>query len=153
MNQLKEGQQMPLGWLERAIVHIYKNKGSPENCSSSYRPICLARIIYKIWSQLIAKKLAKILHIITNNKQYGYKEGISTIDAIIKTEDHIINKTHTSQIPLMDLSESFDTVNRPLMWAALYKKGLPEPPIKQIWRGHQNTKLMAKARNEYGKQY
>ena len=55
----------------------------------NYRPICLTQIIYKIWSGLIARKLTKIMHIITSNNQYEYNEGISTANAIIKVEQYI----------------------------------------------------------------
>ena len=57
--------------------------------------------------------------------------------------------THT-HILLMDLSKAFDTVNRPLMWTTLYRKGIPIDMIKQIWRGHQNTQLLSKSHNQYG---
>ena len=30
------------------------------------------------------------------------------------------------------------------------RKGLPKTTIRHIWRGHPNTKLMEKERNEYG---
>ena len=39
--------------------------------------------IYKIWPGVIARKLTKIMRAITKINQYGYKEGVSTIDAII----------------------------------------------------------------------
>ena len=32
------------------------------------------------------EKLAKIMHILASNNQYGYEEGISTTDAIIQVE-------------------------------------------------------------------
>jgi len=50
----------------------------------------------------------------------------------------------------MDLSKAFDTVNRTVMWTTLYKKGIPIQTIQQIWRGRQNTQLMAKSHNQYG---
>ena len=90
------------------------------------------------------------MHILTANNQFGYKEGLSTTDAIQKVEEYINKATPDSHIILMDLSKAFDTINRPLLWTALYKKGIPIEMIKQIWRGHQNTQLMAKTNNQYG---
>ena len=58
MNQINQGAQLPKEWVEGAMVHIYKNKGKPEDWNS-YRPICLAQIIYKIWPQLITQRLEK----------------------------------------------------------------------------------------------
>ena len=102
-------------------MHIYKQKGAPEDCAS-YRPIFITQIIYKIWSQLIAQKLAKILHLIANKTQYGYKERISTIDAIIKLEDQLQKSTKQSHIVLMDLTKAFGAINRTILRTALYKK-------------------------------
>ena len=35
------------------------------------------------------KKLTKITHILTSNNQYGYRDGISTIDEISTEEQYI----------------------------------------------------------------
>jgi len=149
MNQINEGEKLPEEWAEGAIVHIYKNKGSPEDCNA-YRPICLTQLIYKVWSQLITRRLANITHIITSKNQYGYKEKLPTVDAILKIEEHIENATPDTSILLMDLTKAFDTVNRTLLWTALYRKGLPLKMIQNIRNGHQNTTLMAKDKNQYG---
>ena len=61
----------------------------------------------------------------TSTKQYGYKQGLSTIDAVYKIEQYIQEWAKNTQILLMDLAEAFDTVNRTQLWTALYKKGLP----------------------------
>ena len=98
-NAVKKGEKIPAEWLHGAHVHIYKNKGNPDDCNS-YRPICLTQIIYKIWPQLITRKIAKILHILTSNNQYGYKGKLSTIDAIMKVEENIQNATADTSILL-----------------------------------------------------
>ena len=81
-------ETIPERWTEGTIVYIYQNKGDAGDCGN-YRPICLTKIIYKIWSGLITRKLTKITQILTSNNQYAYKEGISTTDAIIKVELYI----------------------------------------------------------------
>ena len=58
MNLIKNGNPIPEKWTEGTIVYIYKEKGDAGECEN-YRPICLAQIIYKIWSGLIARKLTK----------------------------------------------------------------------------------------------
>ena len=37
------------------------------------------------------------MHILTRNNQFGYKEGISTIDAIIKVEQYIENANRNAK--------------------------------------------------------
>ena len=88
----------------------------------NYRPICLTQIIYKIWPGLITRKLTNIMHILARNNQFGYKEGVSTIDAIIKVEQYIGNANRNAKILLMVLSKAFGAINRTLLWAMLYKK-------------------------------
>ena len=97
------------------------------------------------------KKTNKIMHIITGNNQFGYKEGVSTADAIIKVEQYIKNTSKNAKIVLMDLSKAFDTINRTLLWTTLNKKGIPEEMIKRIRRGHTGTKLAPKYKGRYGK--
>ena len=64
--------------------------------------------------------------------QYGYKSELSTIVAIIKIE-HAIKTGHGNAIMvLMGPSKAFGFVNRQLLWAALYKAGLPIKMIQHI---------------------
>ena len=125
------------------MVHIYTNKGDAHECEN-YRPICLAQIIYKIWPKLITRKLIRILHLLTGTTKYGYKQGLSTLDAILKIEQYIQEGTKGDQIRLMDLSKAFDTINRTQLWTSLYKKGLPLETTTHIRKGHQETKLCVK---------
>ena len=74
-NAIKNGQQQPKNWKKKgAVVHIYKNKGWKWKECTNYRTIFLLQITYKIWPNLITRRLAKILQIITDNAQYGYEK-------------------------------------------------------------------------------
>lgn len=127
INEIKNGKQLPTTWKNGAVVHIYKNKGGGKECDN-YRPISLLQIAYKIWPSLIAQRLAKILRILTSNNQYGYKNNVSTIDAIVKIEQYIGQNKDTQNILLMDLAKAFDAVSRKILWGTLYKKR--GPPYK-----------------------
>lgn len=48
----------------------------------------------------------------------------------------------------MDLSKAFDTVNRKLLWTALYKKGIPLQMIQMIKEGRKHTALKAKCERQ-----
>ena len=84
----------------------------------------------KIWSGLITRKLTKIAHILTRENQFGYKEGISTIDDIIKFEQYIENANRDAKILRMGLSKAFGAINRTPLWSTLYTKGIPIDMIK-----------------------
>ena len=79
----KKEDEIPSEWKQGAIVQIYKNNGGV-NEFQNYRPICITQIVYKIWTILITRRLAKILHITTGTNQYGYKQGPFKTDALCK---------------------------------------------------------------------
>ena len=85
MNKIKEGAAIPGKWTDGAIVYIYKTNGDPIDCGN-YRPVLLTQIICKIWPGRIARKPTNITHILNRRNKLGYKEGISSIDVIIKIE-------------------------------------------------------------------
>ena len=114
-------EKIPASWTHGTIVYIYKNKGGPWKCGN-YRTISLTQIIYKIWTGLITRKLPKITHILTISNQFGFKEGISTSDAIIKVEQYIENANRNAKILLMGLSKAFGATNRTLLWTTIYKR-------------------------------
>jgi len=145
----KKWKQLPKAWKNGAVVHIYKNKGDVEGCGN-YRPVSLLQIAYKIRRNLITRRLEKILHIVTPINQYGYKENVSTIDAIVKIEQYIEHNSTTQNILLTGLSKAFDTVNRTILWETLYEKGIPIQAILQIRRGHIETTLQEKHNKQYG---
>jgi len=150
MQKIQKGDQISPEWKQGAIAHIYKDKGSINECKN-YRPICLTQIAYKIWSILITTRISKIPHLITGINQLGYKHGLSTLGAIQKLEEYIRESKKGSQILTMDLSKAFDAINRTLLWTALYKKGIPLENTTQIRQGHKQTMLCAKHQGKYGK--
>ena len=140
--------QLPEQWTEGALVHIRK-KDSMQECPN-YRPICLTQIIYKIWLKLQTNRLSRILHFVTFNTQFGYKSGLSTIDAIIKLEQSIREGIENMAIILMDIAKAFGDVNRVLLWATLYKCGIPITAIQHIRGGLPKTILRHKENRTYG---
>ena len=153
MNNIAQGEPTPTQWAEGAIIIIHIRKKDDKKECANYRPIRLTQIIYKIWPKLQTNRLACILHIRTSNAQYGYKNGLSTIDAIaIIRIEHAIKTglDNNISIVLMDLTKAFDSVSRTILWAALYKSGIPIKVTPHIMHGHQNTTLRCKDNGKYG---
>ena len=146
--EIKNGQGIPEEWAEGTVLHIYKNKGGPSD-TESYRPISRAQIIYKIRAKLIAKRLASIMHLITNQTQYVYKTKLSTPDALVAIESYLAQSTPETHL-LTGLTKAFGKVNRTILWTAVYKKALPIGLIANIRRGNHNTKLQPKCNGSYG---
>ena len=93
----RNGGGLPEEWVGGVIVHLYKNEGVGD--CASYRPICVAEIIYEIWPQLIARGISKILHTRTSPHQYGYKAHLSTSDAIAKRESYLVKAANRANSP------------------------------------------------------
>ena len=148
-NAIRTGHAISGNWTNGTIVYMCKNKGDPGEWGNC-RPICLTKIIYKIWPGLITRKLTKIMHILTRNNQFVYKEGISTIDAIIKIEQYVGNANRDAKILLMGISKAFGAMNRTLLWPPLYEKGIPIDTIKHIRQGHQGTRMDPKYKKIWG---
>ena len=117
MNNIQAGQPLPENWTEGGIIHIHKKRS--KNLCTNYRPICLTQVIYKVWSRLLTNRLAKTLHLMTSNNQYGYKGGVSTIDAIMKIEQAIRSGPKDTKIILMGITKAFGSVSRTMLWTSL----------------------------------
>jgi len=74
----------------------------------------------------------KNLYLMTSATKYGYKQGISTIDAIRKLEQYIQERNTAYRILLMGLPKAFGAISRTQLWTAIYKKGLPLETITKI---------------------
>ena len=148
-NLIKNGRRIPERWIEGEILYIYKNMGDAGKCGN-YRPIFIAPIIYNIWPGLTRGELAKIAHILTSRKQYGFIEGISTTDAIVKVEQYIEQTDCEERVLLIDLSKAFGATSRTLPRTTLYKKGLPEEIIRHIRKGHRWARLSPEYSGRYG---
>ena len=98
---------------------------------------------------LLTRRLAKILHLLTGTNQYGYKQGLSTIDALYKIENYIQESNKEAQILLMDLPKAFGAINRTQLCTTLYKRTTPRKHHPNT-KGHQQTMLRAKHQGKYG---
>ena len=51
-----------------------------------------------------------------------HKNGISTIDALVKLEQYIRNVDKDPRLLMLDLSKALGSVNRTQLWTTLYRK-------------------------------
>ena len=108
-NQINAGQTMPDTWgIERKRIF---GKNITLGCNN-YRPLCLTQIIYKTWHKAQSSRIARILHSLTSNSQFGYKYKLSAIDDIVKLERAPRKGSKSTEIIPMGLSKALDFVNR-----------------------------------------
>ena len=92
-----------------------------------------------------------MIHLLTGINQYGYKQGLSTLDDIQKLEECIQGSKHGAQILLMGMSKAFDTINRTILWEVLYKKRNTARNHHTNTTSPQTNNAMRKHQVKYGK--
>lgn len=110
--------------LKRSVitpVHKSGDKGSVTN----YRPISLLPTLAKIVEKAINIRLVNYLE--SNNllspNQFGFREKMSTTDAIEKVIKHIVENLDSKKKCLaiyLDLTKAFDTVSVPILTLSLF---------------------------------
>lgn len=72
----------PKQW-KRQNLTLLKKGDKPPDQTSSYRPICLLDTMGKLFEGLILRRLRRCLESKYSDRQYGFRKGRSTVDAII----------------------------------------------------------------------
>lgn len=115
---LKEGK-MPPSWKQATISVIHKEGKDRLNCSS-YRPISVLNIDYKLFTSILSKRIQGILPQLISTDQTGFIPQRQTHDNITRTL-HILNQIKKHQIQAavisLDAEKAFDSVS----WAFLYR--------------------------------
>lgn len=112
-------------WKIAEIKILLKSADKPATEIKSYRPISLLPVLGKVLEKLIAGRLSFFSHYhpVTSGRQYGFKPGNSTEDAIAKLKRIVEQATEKYAIGLMfDISGPFDGV-RPSVLQKNLKKG------------------------------
>ena len=76
---LREGK-LPNSWKDASVIIIHK-KGDTADIKN-YRPISLLPITYKVFSQVILRRMLRTLDQHQPREQAGFRSGFSTIDHI-----------------------------------------------------------------------
>ena len=108
------------------ITPVYKS--GPEDQVDNYRPISALPSISKIYESLTLDRMMSFItaHSIFTSAQYGFREGKSTTQAVIKLLSYINEAYHSKTYCVcffLDLRKAFDTINHEIMFKKLFHYG------------------------------
>lgn len=101
---------MPESWSLAVISLLLKKDKVPVNCSS-YRPIRLLNVDYKIIAKSLTRRLETVLPYIVNPDQTGFMKsryGTDNIRRVLNVIDHLNATKEPAFIVFLDAEEAFD---------------------------------------------
>lgn len=149
----------PESWKVANLVLLRKGDKPLDN-PSSYRPICLLNTVGKLFERIIKQRLEKHPEETDglSDKQYGFRKGRSTVDAIRKMME-IVDKSSTGPlykrqlcaVIALDVKNAFNIAKWDRIEEALHAKKIPSYLIRivqsylscrQLLYGNENVKTV-----------
>ncbi|KAL0277929.1 UNVERIFIED_CONTAM: hypothetical protein PYX00_005045 [Menopon gallinae] len=120
----------PTAWKTARLV-LLKKPGKEDGTPTSYRPVCLLNDVSKIYERILERRLTEFLEErrAISDRQYGFRRGRSTVDAIMELEATIKQaKTERGGVIAIgiDIANAFNSIPWKEIREALRRKETPE---------------------------
>ncbi|CAK9819177.1 Putative 115 kDa protein in type-1 retrotransposable element R1DM [Anthophora quadrimaculata] len=128
-NRCLEQGTFPVQWKKASIRILLKGEEKNESDPKSYRPISLLPVLGKFLEKIIHNRLYTLFqnHPLAATRQYGFRKGKSTEDAIMKLRKIVADTTEKYAIAiLLDISGAFDHVWWPSILLNLQRRNCPK---------------------------
>lgn len=114
INKILETGNFPNAFKTAVIKPLFKKGNRME--LANYRPISLISTLAKVAEKTIKKRITAYLekYRLLSEKQFGFKQGVSTEDAIVYLTDSLYKSLDNDKAVLcvfLDLAKAFDTVS------------------------------------------
>ena len=126
------------------MIIIHK-KGDTADIKKNYRPISLLPITYKVFSQVILRRMLRTLDQHQPRKQAGFRSGFSTIDHI-QVISQLQEKADEYKIPIcfafVDYEKAFDSIEFNPLFESLENQGIETAYItllRDLYNGATST--------------
>lgn len=109
--EYRRARIFPTEWKVGKAVLIPKGGDKDPRQAKSYRPITLLPVLGKLYEKLINKRLTEYLRESggLSDRQYGFREGVGTMDALLELKDTVTGSPKTYVIGLfLDIAGAFD---------------------------------------------
>ena len=133
-NEIYHTEHIPDHFNEALVVQLYKTGKTPE-LYSSYRPIALLNVTYKIFAKLLQNRLREALDNRIVDFQYGYRQGRSTAEPIFiarRTQELAERHGRHLYILALDYAKAFDSIPHGKLLECLQRLGAPTKLIKLV---------------------
>ncbi len=140
----------PALWKIGKVVIIPKGGDKDPSDPKNNRPILLLSVLGKTLEKLINGRILRCINKSggLSSKQYGFRKGKSTEDAVCQLVDTVQNCESKYAIGLfLDISGAFDNLWWPSIMAALKKRGCP-PNICNLVSNYLSERV-ARIKDEY----
>ena len=128
----------PKQWKRQNLILLKKGDKPPDQ-SSSYRPLCLLDTMGKLLEGLILRRLRRCLESKYSDRQYGFRKGRSTVDAIIAVVNAISKGKAGSKkrkgfcaAVALDIKNAFNSARWIDFIMSLVRKDVPEYLVRII---------------------
>ena len=118
---------IPQSWQTSVITPIHKSGDTAD--TANYRPIAVGVPLVRLYASVLNRRLMWFLehHGLRSPAQAGFRPKMS-IEHQLFALQHVVDSSRLHKRPLyacfVDLTKAYDCVQRPLLWGALYRKGV-----------------------------
>ena len=131
-NYVLQGGETPVSW-RQAIISVIPKMGKDKTECSSYRPISVLNIDYRIFASIMAKRLEDILVFLVDLDQCGFLKARMTQDNVRRAlflVDNMSKSTEKSLAISLDAEKAFDSCRWEFLYLILQRFGFDKKIIK-----------------------
>ena len=126
LNSCLKLRKIPVAWKRAVVISFYKGKGKDSD-PTSYRPIFLLPVLYKLYASILQVRLALELDSFIRPTQYGFRASRGTRHALFllrRLQDWSRALTKPVHLLFLDWKQAFDTLDHSALIAGLQRWNL-----------------------------